>query len=111
HPHHGALTELPFDLSQSALQSSLTLGIGLGVSDRAGLRASDRSGLRVGFLVLAHLSSAPCLMRFEPPTVGPVADGTGKLEPSPVTEQDAFATEGAQISANSERRAGRYARE
>ena len=53
-----------------SLKGGLTLGIGLGVS------AAPERGLRAGLLLLAHLRSAPCLMRFEPATVGRVADGT-----------------------------------
>lgn len=40
-------------------------------------------------------------MRSEHPTVGCVADGTGTLEPMPVTEQDTTVTEDEQSCVNS----------
>ena len=45
-------------------------------------------------------------MRLGSTTVGGVADGTGTLDRTPVTEQDAFATEHEQISTNPVERPG-----
>src|SRR5581483_5930223 len=68
HAHDRALAELALDLCQGPLKGRLALGIGLWVRRRTSLRAA--------FLLITHLCSAPCLMRFEPTTVGPWADGT-----------------------------------